>query len=128
MTYYDAIESDPVFSDTWHKAMIMVETMQPITGMFPFPSMQAAVEAEPHRAFVVDVGGGRGNALTAISRDSGRSSYGGAKMILQDMPEVLEGRDPVRISGVENMPNDFFNGQQPVKSKFLQNLLSASVC
>ncbi|KAI0469851.1 hypothetical protein GGR56DRAFT_679072 [Xylariaceae sp. FL0804] len=88
-TYYEAIEEDPLVSDTWHKAMIMLETTQPITGMFPFHSMKTAVEAEPQRPFVVDVGGGRGNALKAIMGECG-GSYG-AKMILQDFHGVLEG-------------------------------------
>lgn len=114
MTYYEAIEEDPVVSDTWHKAMIMVETTQPISGMFPFNSMEAAVKAEPQRAFVVDIGGGRGNALVSIMKECG-GNYG-AKMILQDMPEVLEGKDPVRIDRVENMPHSFYD-EQPVKSK-----------
>lgn len=114
MTYYEAIEEDPVVSDTWHKGMIMIETTQPISGMFPFTSMKDAVEAEPQRAFVVDVGGGRGNALVSIMKDCG-GSYG-AKMVLQDMAEVLEGKDPVKVDGVENMPHNFYN-VQPVESK-----------
>lgn len=115
MTYYEAIEEDPVVSDTWHKGMIMIETTQPISGMFPFTSMKDAVEAEPQRAFVVDVGGGRGNALVSIMKDCG-GSYG-AKMVLQDMAEVLEGQDPVKVEGVENMPHNFYN-VQPVESKW----------
>lgn len=113
-TYYEVIEEDAVMSDTWHKGMITIEAAQPVTGMFPFWSMRAAVEAEPHRAFVVDVGGGRGNALVSIVRECG-GSYG-ASMVLQDMAQVLAGDDPVKIDGVQNMAHDFFN-PQPVKSK-----------
>lgn len=115
MSYYDAIEEDPVVSDIWHKGMIMIEATQPISGMFPFASMQAAVEAEPERAFVVDVGGGRGNALIAMMKECG-GSYG-AKMVLQDQAEVLQGKDPVKLDGVENMPHNFYD-PQPVQSKF----------
>lgn len=125
MTYYDAIEEDPVVSDTWHKGMIMIESTQPISGMFPFASMKATVEAEPQRAFVVDVGGGRGNALVSMMKECGGSSYG-AKMILQDMTEVLEGKDPVRVEGVENMPHNFYD-IQPVKSKFSISLNSPDI-
>jgi hypothetical protein len=113
-TYYEALEEDPTVSDAWHKGMIMIESTQPVTGMFPFKSMQAAVESEPHRPFVVDVGGGRGNALTSIMKECGGSF--GAKVILQDMTEVLEGKDPVRVNGVENMPHNFYDNQ-PVSSK-----------
>jgi hypothetical protein len=121
-TYYEVIEENPVFSDTWHKGMIMIEMTQPISGMFQFDSMKAAVEAEPHRPFVVDVGGGRGNALISIMKECG-GSYG-AKMVLQDMVEVLEGADPVKIDGVENMPHNFYH-VQPVKSETSPILLTS---
>ncbi|KAI1824146.1 O-methyltransferase [Xylaria intraflava] len=122
-TYYEVIEEDPVMSDAWHKGMMTIEATQPITGMFPFRSMQAAVEAEPQRTFIVDVGGGRGNALVSIMRECG-GSYG-ADMILQDMPQVLEGSDTVRIEGVQNMAHNFFD-PQPVKNAhiyYLRNVL-----
>ena len=115
MTYYEALEDDPVVADTWHKGMTMIQAKQPILGMFPFHAMKDVVEAEPQRTFVVDVGGGRGNALVSIMKECG-GSYG-AKMVLQDMAQVLEGTDPVRIPGVENMSYDFFD-PQPVKSQF----------
>ncbi|MCJ1439482.1 hypothetical protein MMC27_008876 [Xylographa pallens] len=123
MTYYDALEDDPATADAWHKGMTMIQATQPITGMFPFRSMKAAVEAEPQRAFVVDVGGGRGNALVSIMEEC-RGSYG-ASMILQDMAQVLEGSDPVRVQGVDNMPQNFYN-PQPVKNAhtyYLRNVL-----
>lgn len=114
-TYYEAMEEDPAAADAWHRGMVMIEAAQPVTGMFPFRSVRPAVEREPHRAFVVDVGGGRGNALAAVMRECG-GGFGGAAMVLQDLPEVLGGRDPVRIEGVQNMPHNFFD-VQPVKSK-----------
>ncbi|KAF3766640.1 O-methyltransferase [Cryphonectria parasitica EP155] len=123
MTYFDAIEAEPTVAAAWHDGMTMIETMQPVGGMFAFPSVRAAVEAEPHRAFIVDVGGGRGNALVSIMRECG-SSYG-APMVLQDMAEVLEGEDPVRIDGVRNMPHNFYD-VQPVKNAhiyYLRNVL-----
>lgn len=119
-TYFDAIESDPAVAAAWHEGMTMVEAMQPVGGMFSFAGhaagLRAAVEAEPHRAFAVDVGGGRGNALVSIMRECGGGSPGGSPMVLQDMAEVLEGEDPVRIEGVRNMPHNFYDNQ-PVKSE-----------
>ncbi|KAI9687005.1 MAG: hypothetical protein M1820_010533 [Bogoriella megaspora] len=123
MTYYEALEDDPVVADAWHKGMTMIQATQPILGMFPFHTMKSPVEAEPQRAFVVDVGGGRGNALVSIMKECGGSF--GAKIVLQDMAQVLEGTDPVRIPGVENMPYDFFD-PQPVKNAhiyYLRNVL-----
>ena len=117
-TYYDVIHGDPATSDAWHQGMTLIERTQPVTGMFPFRSsmLQAAVEAEPERVFVVDVGGGRGNALVAIRGECGWGDYG-AGMVLQDVGEVLEGREPVRLEGVRNVVHDFFE-VQPVKGQF----------
>ncbi|KAK7985481.1 O-methyltransferase [Apiospora saccharicola] len=56
-TYYQILEENPAFSDVWHKGMAQTP-LNPVVGMFPFRDMQQAVEAEPDRAFVVDVGGG----------------------------------------------------------------------
>ncbi|KAH7064492.1 O-methyltransferase [Paraphoma chrysanthemicola] len=123
MTFYDALESDTTVAEAWHKGMILIQATQPITGMFPFHSLADTVRAEPHRPFVVDVGGGRGNALLAIMEECG-GTYG-AKMVLQDFDQVLEGSEPVRIAGVENMPHNFFD-EQPVKNAhvyFLRNVL-----
>jgi hypothetical protein len=120
-TYYEVMEEDSVFSDAWHKGIMMNEAAQPVTGMFPFECVKAAVEAEPHRVFIVDVGGGRGNALKAISKEYS-GSYG-AKMILQDMDEVLNGNDPVQIDGVDIMSYNFFE-EQPVKSKSYPDTIS----
>jgi hypothetical protein len=110
------MEEDPVVADAWHKGMVMIESMQPVTGMFPFRSMLDQVSAEKERAFVVDVGGGRGNALVAIMAECGGSVAG--RMVLQDMAEVLESKSPVRIEGVQIMPHNFYD-PQPVRSKCL---------
>lgn len=115
MTFYDALESDAPVADAWHKGMTLIQATQPITGMYPFQCLADSVRADQQRPFVVDVGGGRGNALLAIMEECG-GSYG-AKMVLQDFEQVLEGSDPVRISGVENMPHNFFD-PQPVKSEY----------
>lgn len=98
----------------------MIAATQPIKGMFPFQTMKSAVEAEPGRTFVVDVGGGRGTALISIMEECG-GTYD-SKMVLQDMHHVLEGADPVRVNGIENMPANFFD-PQPVKSKSRKSVL-----
>ena len=66
------------------------------------------------KAPVVDVGGGRGNALVAIMAECGAGVAG--RMVLQDLGEVLEGTSPVRIDGVQTMPHNFYD-PQPVKSR-----------
>ncbi|KAK8122864.1 hypothetical protein PG984_011534 [Apiospora sp. TS-2023a] len=117
-TYYQILEENPTFADVWHKGMTQAP-LNPVVGMFPFREMQQAVEAEPDRAFVVDVGGGRGNALVDVMEEC-RGSFG-ASMVLQDLEEVLQGRDPVRIDGVQVMPHDFYD-EQPVKNAHIYYL------
>nr|BAZ95833.1 o-methyltransferase cpaK [Curvularia pallescens] len=122
-TYYEAMEEDPVVADAWHKGMVMIESMQPVTGMFPFRSMLEQINADKERPFVVDVGGGRGNALVAIMAECGAGVAG--RMVLQDLGEVLEGTSPVRIDGVQTMPHNFYD-PQPVKNAhvyYLRNVL-----
>ena len=58
---------------------------------------------------LVDVGAGRGQALRAVRKD--RPDLVG-RMIAQDLPEVISGREIVE--GVETMAYDFFE-PQPVK-------------
>jgi hypothetical protein len=109
------MEEDPVVADAWHKGMMMVEAMQPVTGMFPFALLLAVVKKEEERMVVVDVGGGRGNALVAMMKECGDEVKG--KMVLQDMKEVVKGvEEDGGIEGVKAMGCDFFD-EQPVKSK-----------
>jgi hypothetical protein len=109
------MEEDPIVADAWHKGMMMVESMQPVTGMFPFASLVGDIRKEEERVVVVDVGGGRGNALVAMMKECGDAVKG--RMVLQDMKEVIEGNDPVAIEGVKAMPHDFFDAQ-PVMSTY----------
>jgi hypothetical protein len=108
------MEADPVVADAWHIGIVMFESMQPVTGMFPFRSMLDQESAEKECAFVVDIGSESGNALVVTK--CGSSVAG--RIVLQDMTEVLESTSPVRIKGVQIMPHNFYN-PQPVRSKCL---------
>ena len=58
---------------------------------------------------LVDVGGGRGDALSSVRKQ--RSDLKG-RIIVQDLPKEIEGREPV--DGIEAMAYDFFT-PQPVR-------------
>jgi len=97
----------------FNMTLTQMEKSVPILGMFPFDSLKDEVEAEPERSFIVDIGGGRGQALLAIQ---GQAPAGfGAKMILQDRPDVLDSLTEEDVPGIEKMAYDFFT-PQPVKS------------
>ncbi|TVY92319.1 O-methyltransferase [Lachnellula willkommii] len=112
-SYYDAISSDPRKLHNFDFTMATSEPVTPILGMFPWASTKEQVEADISRPFVVDIGGGRGQLLKAIQRESPNGF--GAKMILQDRPDVLASLTAEDIPGIEKMSYDFFT-PQPVKN------------
>ncbi|RDW75539.1 hypothetical protein BP6252_06681 [Coleophoma cylindrospora] len=110
--YYEAISSNPKKLHNFNFTMATSESVTPILGMFPWASLKAQVQEEPERAFAVDIGEGRGQLLKKIQEAPGGF---GAKMILQDRPDVLDSVAAEDIGGIEKMPYDFFK-EQPVKS------------
>lgn len=112
-TYYEVLEADPEQRNLWNVTMQNMEKNFPILGMFPFKDLETQVRKEPERPFIVDVGGGRGQALLALQKDCG-GSFGG-KLILQDLPVVIDTLEPGDIPGIETMKYDIFT-PQPVKS------------
>ncbi|SPO07375.1 related to O-methyltransferase B [Cephalotrichum gorgonifer] len=112
-TYYDVISLDPKQRNLWNITLQNMEKNFPIIDMFPFPSLKDQVEKEPERPFIVDVGGGRGQALLAIKEHCG-GTFGG-KLILQDLPIVIDSLKPEDIPDIEPMTYDIFT-PQPVKN------------
>jgi hypothetical protein len=88
----------------------------PVLGMFPFASLEDQVKKEPERPFVVDIAGGRGQALLAIQTEC-PEAFGG-KLILQDLPIVINSLKPKEVNGIEPTVYDIFT-PQPVNSKCL---------
>lgn len=113
MTYYDAISHDADRFNMFNMTMMQMESQVPVLGMFPFGSLKNEIEAEKDRPFIVDIGGGRGQSLVAIQKEAPAGF--GAKMILQDRPEVISSLTPEDIPNIEPMAYDFFT-PQPVKS------------
>jgi len=113
MTYYETISHDPDRLHMFNMTMTQMEKSIPILGMFPFSSLKDQVEAEPDRPFIVDIGGGRGHSLIAIQQEAPLGF--GAKMILQDRPDVIDSLTPEDIPHIEKMAYDFFT-PQPIKN------------
>ena len=86
----------------------------PDYGIFPFSSSKEEVEAEQDRAFVVDISGGKGQALLHIQKETEKVFGTSAKLIQQERPDILEQIEPEEIVGIEPMPYDFHT-EQPVK-------------
>lgn len=113
-SYYEVLNDDVEQRNLWNVALQSAEKNMPVRGMFPFESLKEQVEKEPERAFVVDIGGGRGQALLAIQEDC-PNGFGG-KLILQDLPIVIESLKPEEIPNIEATVHDLFTPQL-VKSK-----------
>ena len=113
-TYYEVLDLDPEQRNLWNLTLQNMEQNFPILGMFPFSSLGVQVKAEPDRPFVVDVGGGRGQALRAIQEDC-KSAFEG-KLVLQDLPIVIDTLNPEELPGIELTKYDIFT-PQPVKSE-----------
>jgi hypothetical protein len=112
-TYYEVLSARPETLEMFNRSMMQQEATLPVLGMFPFLSLQNEVEADKERSFIVDVGGGRGHSLLAIQKET--MGGFGAKMILQDLPHVIDTISPSEVPGIEKMPHDFFT-PQPIKS------------
>lgn len=110
-TFYETLSTDNDNLDTFNRAM---SQPGPEYGIFPFASLQEQFETSPEDVFAVDVGGGKGQALTHI-RDEVAPVFGTtARLVLQDRPDVLAQVDPEENKGIENMSYDFHT-EQPVK-------------
>ncbi|KAL8910262.1 MAG: hypothetical protein Q9171_004426 [Xanthocarpia ochracea] len=117
-TFYETLSANPEHLDTFNKSM---SEPGPDYGIFPFSSLKAEVEAEPDRAFVVDIGGGKAQALLHVQNET-RDVFGtAARLILQERPDVLEQIKPEEIAGIETMAYDFHT-EQPVKGAHVYHL------
>lgn len=116
-TFYEFLLDHPDRLKRFNTAMTTQESALPVLGMFPFTSLLKA-DADPSRAFIVDVAGGRGQSLLQIKQEieAAGGDMGKGKVILQDRKAVLDAVPDEQIPGVEKMVIDFFQSQ-PVKSK-----------
>ena len=93
--------------------MKAMEQSIPVLGMYPWASIKKQVEKEPERPYIVDIGGGRGHTLVSLQKEAPAGF--GAKLILQDRPDVIDSITAEDIPNIEKMAYDFFT-PQPIKS------------
>jgi hypothetical protein len=117
-TFYETLSVNPRHLDTFNRSM---SEPGPEYGIFPFPSLKEEVEAEPDRAFVVDIGGGKGQALHYIKKVTGDAFGTSSKLILQERPDVLEQLSSEQRAGIELMSYDFHT-EQPIKGAHIYYL------
>jgi hypothetical protein len=123
LTYYEVLNEDEGQRKIWNNTMQQMEKNMPILGMFPFATLKEQVEKEPERPFIVDIGSGKGQAMLAIETECPK--FFGAKVILQDLPIVINSLKPEDIPGITPTIHDIFT-PQPVKNAhvyFMRRLL-----
>lgn len=76
-----------------------------------FPIREQILEgARPDGVVLVDVGGGTGHDASAFRRKIGQKLPDGARVVLEDLPAVLESAKELE-EGVESVEHDFFTPQ-----------------
>jgi hypothetical protein len=113
LTCYEVIDQDEEWRDMFNRCLAQVGDSRPLIGMFPFQEMKDQVQREPESVFFVDVAGGLGQAAKAVKKAC--EGGWGARMIIQDLPIVIETLEEKELQGIEPMVHDIFT-LQPIKS------------
>ncbi|EGS20257.1 O-methyltransferase-like protein [Thermochaetoides thermophila DSM 1495] len=114
-TFYEVLDGDPMLREMFDTSMYGLGTnLYQTEGLFPFEGMREQVMREPERVFVVDVGGGKGHVLREIRAMCGGDAWG-RRLVLQDLPVVVDSLEKEDIEGFEVMEYDFHT-EQPVKN------------
>lgn len=94
------------------------------TWLDKYPYVEAArAAAGPEQVLFVDVGGGIGHQSVALRRALPADVTG--RIIVQDLPALVEQAAPRREDGVEHMVHDFFTAQ-PVRNArmyYMRNIM-----
>ena len=128
-TYYEVLDMEPKQRALWNITLQNMAKNFPVLGMFPFRDLEALEEqGSAERPYVVDVGGGRGQALLEIQK-ARKGAFSG-RLVLQDLPAVIDSLKRDDIPGIKPMVYNVFT-QQPVKGKHLKTnsiLLTSLTC
>ena len=107
-------ESLAIFNASMKAANVLKtkEALNTLSRILP-PSISSDADRSHSEVLLVDIGGGKGDLLERLRKR--RPDLKG-RMILQDLPKVIEGRQSK--DDVEYMFHDFFT-PQPIKGEFL---------
>ncbi|KAK8121764.1 hypothetical protein PG984_010434 [Apiospora sp. TS-2023a] len=117
-TAYEIMAAIPGLATRMNGAMA-IDGDIPVTGMYDFSwvAAYAAEHAEEARELVVDVAGGKGQALKEILEET--PAIPAARCVLQDQPHVIEEavaehKDSAVLGPVQKLGSSIF-GEQPTK-------------
>ncbi|KAA8641783.1 uncharacterized protein ATNIH1004_010722 [Aspergillus tanneri] len=119
-TLYEILETIPERAALFNRTMAASFPPMPVLGMYDFGWIGEYARSHPQgpdacRPLIVDVGGGKGQALKAILKEY--PSIVPERCVLQDVPEVIrqaqeeDGEDQVIFRPVKKIASSFFDEQ-----------------
>lgn len=116
--FWDVIARFPKRQSKFNTSMATLDEVLPVMGMFDFEwIVKNASKVADDAALIVDVGGGKGQALQQIRKH--HPNIPAERCVLQDRPVVIDevnSLDQPGLRGVKTMPHNFFE-EQPVKGE-----------
>ncbi len=114
-TVFDIFHADPSRRDAFMTVMAAFEPLVPALGTYDLSWAVAHASTTPDRVLLIDVGGGKGQALVHMFRSTpGLPRH---RCMLQDLPETIEAAKRDRapeLRDVQMLAVDFHR-EQPVK-------------
>lgn len=116
-SFYDVLDMMPERAQAFNSTMAIGLGDMPITGIYDFSWVAAHAGTDPKRTLIVDVGGGKGQAIKAIIEET--PSIPASACVLQDLPNVI--KDTPEEDGilckVQKVGSSFFD-KQSTRGKF----------
>jgi hypothetical protein len=117
LNFWEIISLDQERLVDFNQSMNTLDEILPVTGMYDFSWIAKSTEGAADRPLIVDVGGGKGQALKRIM--AAFPEIPAKRLILQDRPDVIEdakAHSEGKFEEVTKMPHNFFD-PQPVKGE-----------
>lgn len=115
-TLFEWLKANPAQMATFSSAMRIQQLQSPMyIPSFPFAAELARSKPlGPDDVAIVDIGGGLGQWLEQTLRDDPSLAAGKGRMVLQDLPSVIDSEACTKDPRIERCRHDFFT-PQPVK-------------
>jgi hypothetical protein len=116
LNFWQVISMSPQRLTDFNQSMNTLDEVLPVTGMYDFGWI-AKAEGPEDRPLIVDVGGGKGQALKRIM--AAFPEIPAKRLVLQDREDVIDEvvkTDEASFRDVQKVPHDFFK-PNPVKGQ-----------
>lgn len=120
---YQVLETMPKRAEQFNRTMALTMEQMPITGMYDFSWVGKYTEVGSSRPLIVDIGGGKGQALMAILEEN--QAIEPIRCVLQDQESVIKESIQETVGGdimsqVNKIGGSFFEEQKIKGSAILR--------